>query len=188
MNVRDDDRDDDGVRDRCRSRSEFLAAALSSASAFAILPAASYASDDTTTTTTTTTARAVHSIGRCEVDDDCVSTANIRDAKGSYSPDEAFARIKGVLASDNSYAITEVDDDARHVRAYAASDNARRRRGRVPSQGRRQGGPISPTARRNGSVYEGGGVASRGNGPLGQLMFYGLQSGQGFEAVFEDDE
>jgi uncharacterized protein (DUF1499 family) len=59
--------------------------------------------------------------------DDCVSTANIRDAKGSYtppwtfevSPDEASARIKGVLKSDDSFVITELDDDARYVRAYA---------------------------------------------------------------------
>lgn len=34
------------------------------------------------------------------------------------SPDEAFARIKGVLKSDDSFVITEVDDDARYVRAY----------------------------------------------------------------------
>jgi hypothetical protein len=35
------------------------------------------------------------------------------------SPDEAFARIKGVLKSDNAFVITEVDDEARYIRAYA---------------------------------------------------------------------
>jgi uncharacterized protein (DUF1499 family) len=35
------------------------------------------------------------------------------------SPDEAFARIKGVLKSDSSFVITEVDDEARYIRAYA---------------------------------------------------------------------
>ena len=37
--------------------------------------------------------------------------------------------------------------------------------------------------------YGGGGVASKGNGPLGQLKaFYGLQHGEGFETVFEEEE
>ena len=37
--------------------------------------------------------------------------------------------------------------------------------------------------------YEGGGAAARGNGALGQLKaFYGLQSGQGFQDVFEDED
>ncbi len=37
--------------------------------------------------------------------------------------------------------------------------------------------------------YDGGGAASRGNNPWGQLKaFYGLQTGQGFEAVFEEGE
>lgn len=68
------------------------------------------------------------SIQGCGADsDDCVSTANIKDAKGSYSPpwtfevspDEAFARIKGVIKSDDGFATAEVDDEARYIRAYA---------------------------------------------------------------------
>jgi len=35
------------------------------------------------------------------------------------SPDEAFARIKGVLKSDDGFEITELDDEARYIRAYA---------------------------------------------------------------------
>jgi hypothetical protein len=37
--------------------------------------------------------------------------------------------------------------------------------------------------------YDGGGAVSKGNNPLGQLKaFYGLQSGEGFESVFDEDE
>ncbi len=92
----DDDDVDDGrnrrVDDRrCRSRIDFLSDAASMlvgsslASSFLAFsaPASSYAIDDATTTTTTTVVP--RSIGMCDVDrDDCVSTANIRDAKGSY--------------------------------------------------------------------------------------------------------
>lgn len=75
-----------------------------------------------------TTPKPSRSIQGCAIDsDDCVSTANIKDAKGSYSPpwtfevspDEAFARIKGVLKSDDSYVVTELDDEGRYIRAYA---------------------------------------------------------------------
>lgn len=64
----------------------------------------------------------------CAIDsDDCVSTANIKDAKGSYSPpwtfevspDEAFARIKGIIKTDDGFVITELDDEGRYIRAYA---------------------------------------------------------------------
>lgn len=76
---------------------------------------------------TTAEATVAKSIVKCDVDDDCVSTANIKDTKGSYSPpwtfevspDEAFARIKGVLKSDDQFVITEVDDEQRYIRAYA---------------------------------------------------------------------
>ena len=37
--------------------------------------------------------------------------------------------------------------------------------------------------------YDGGGAVSKGNSALGQLKaFYGLQSGEGFESVFEDED
>lgn len=53
----------------------------------------------------------------------CVSTSNIKQLE-TYSPpwtyqcssDEAFARIKGLLKS-NEYTITEVDDDSRYIKA-----------------------------------------------------------------------
>lgn len=37
--------------------------------------------------------------------------------------------------------------------------------------------------------FDGGGAASRGNSPFGQLKaFYGLQKGTGFESVFEEED
>ena len=37
--------------------------------------------------------------------------------------------------------------------------------------------------------YDGGGAAARGNGFGGQLKaFYGLQRGEGFQSVFEEEE
>ena len=125
-----------------------------------------------------------------------------------------------MLASDDSYVVTEIDEDSRYVRAYAK---------RITSDADEVEFLVKPddkvvlfrsTARKNGSVsdfganrntiddirrrgavfnlmgdgmtadsYDGGGAASRGNNPWGQLKaFYGLQSGQGFEAIFEDEE
>ena len=103
------------------SRGTFL---TTSCSAILVFIQSANADDTTTTTTEATVAK---SIAKCDVDDDCVSTANIRDTKGSYSPpwtfevspDEAFARIKGVLKSDDQFVITEVDDEQRYIRAYA---------------------------------------------------------------------
>ncbi|KAL7442572.1 hypothetical protein ACHAXH_008216 [Discostella pseudostelligera] len=106
----------------CYSRSAFLSSAFGvvavATSAF-VFPSVAIAADESSNVN--------RSIRACELNDDCVSTANIRDAKGSYSPpwtfevspDEAFARIKGVLKSDSSFVITEVDDEARYIRAYA---------------------------------------------------------------------
>ncbi len=136
------------------------------------------------------------------------------------SPDEAFARIKGVLASDDAYVVTEVDDSARYVRAYARRITADA--DEVEFLVRADDGVVlfRSTARRNGSVsdfganrkriddirrrgavfglmgdgltadsYNGGGEVNRNNGPLGQLKaFYGLQSGQGFEKLFEEED
>lgn len=54
----------------------------------------------------------------------CVSTANIKQIEQyappwtfEVTPDEAFARIKGVLSSDPTYEILEVDDKARYIKA-----------------------------------------------------------------------
>ena len=106
------------------SRTAFLSSACSAALSLVLLPSAALA-EETETQPETKPSR---SIVGCSIDaDDCVSTANIKDAKGAYSPpwtfevtpDEAFARIKGILKSDEGFVITEVDDEARYIRAYA---------------------------------------------------------------------
>lgn len=213
------------------SRSEFLFSSVAivlSSAAFVTLPLSTFAADSPTDGTT---AKApVYSIGVCDVEgDDCVSTASIRDAKGSYSPpwtfetspDEAFARIKGVLASDDAFVITEVDDTARYVRAYAkrlASVNRDEVEFLVRGDDKvvlyrstaRLNGSVSDFGanrkriddiRRRGAVFglqgdgltadslNGGGETNRNNGPWGQLKaFYGLQSGEGFEKLFDEED
>jgi uncharacterized protein (DUF1499 family) len=218
------------------SRSEFISSSVAivlSSAAFETLPlSSSFAATENSPSSSVdgTTAKApVYSIGVCDVDgDDCVSTASIRDAKGSYSPpwtfetspDEAFARIKGVLASDDAFVITEVDDTARYVRAYAkrlASVNRDEVEFLVRGDDKvvlyrstaRLNGSVSDFGanrkriddiRRRGAVFglqgdgltadslNGGGETNRNNGPWGQLKaFYGLQSGEGFEKLFDEE-
>mmetsp|Transcript_29925 Transcript_29925/g.62976 ORF Transcript_29925/g.62976 Transcript_29925/m.62976 type:complete len:254 (+) Transcript_29925:144-905(+) len=168
------------------------------------------------------------SITACKIDaNNCVSTLNIKQLESysppwtfEVSPDEAFARIKGVLASDDSFTVKEVDDEARYVRATVkrvfqdqdeieflvkGDDKAV-----VFKSSEIDDGSLSDfganrkridSIRKKGAVfdlmgggltadsYEGGGAATRGNGALGQLKaFYGLQSGQGFQGVFEDED
>ena len=62
------------------SRNAFLSSAFAAMAATSALafPSIAIAADDTITSSTN------RSIKACEVNDDCVSTANIRDAKGSY--------------------------------------------------------------------------------------------------------
>lgn len=204
------------------SRGAFLSSACGAILSSVVLPSVAIADGDTAET------KPPRSIKGCEVDDDCVSTANIKDAKGSYSPpwtfevspDEAFARIKGVLKSDDSFVITEIDDEARYIRAYAKRITVDQDEVEFLVKSDDKVVLFRSTARKNGSVsdfganrkriddirkrgavfdlmgggmtadsYDGGGAASRGNNPFGQLKaFYGLQSGQGFESVFEEDE
>lgn len=67
--------------DECYSRSAFLSSAFNTVaitSAF-VFPSVAYAVDEADSSSSST-----RSIKACEVNDDCVSTANIRDAKGSY--------------------------------------------------------------------------------------------------------
>ena len=61
------------------SRTAFLSITSSAILSSLVIPSA-YAEEDTTPSAT----KEVKSIKKCEVDDDCVSTANINDAKGSY--------------------------------------------------------------------------------------------------------
>lgn len=135
------------------------------------------------------------------------------------SPEEAFARLKGVIKSDDSFIVTEVDDDALYIRAYAkrlavdqdeveflvkADDkvvlykSSARKNGSVSDFGANR--KRLDDIRKRGAVFDlmgggltadsfdGGGAASKGNGPIGQLKaFYGLQRGEGFESIFEEE-
>ncbi len=181
----------------------------------AIFPPAAFADDS-------------RSISPCKIDSkNCVSTLNIKQLESysppwtfEVSPDEAFARIKGVLASDESFSVKDVDDEARYVRAtvkrvFQDQDEIEflvkgDDKVVVFKSSEIEDGSLSDfganrkridSIRRKGAVfdlmgggltadsYEGGGAAMRGNGALGQLKaFYGLQSGQGFQSVFEDDD
>ncbi|KAL9191538.1 hypothetical protein ACHAXT_001244 [Thalassiosira profunda] len=201
------------------SRGAFLSSACGALLSSVLLPSAAIADDEAAPSP-------VRAIKGCEGEDDCVSTSNIKDAKGGYSPpwtfevnpDEAFARIKGVLKSDDSFVITEEDDDARYIRAYAkriagrdeveflvkGDDKVVLFRSTAPNNGSVSGFGANrkriEDIRKRGAVfdlmgggltadsYDGGGAASKGNNPWGQLKaFYGLQSGEGFESVFEEE-
>jgi uncharacterized protein (DUF1499 family) len=181
-----------------------------------LLPTASLADD--------TDMKPPRSIQACDRDaKNCVSTANIKQIDlysppwtFEVSPDEAFARIKGVLKSDDSYVITEVDDEARYIRAYAQRisidqdeieflvkgddkvvvfKSAERKEG-VPDFGANR--KRIDDIRRKGAVFdlmgngltadsfEGGGAAARGNNALGQLKAF--YGLTGFQSVFEEEE
>lgn len=210
------------------SRSAFLATATGAVlSSLLVLPSVAVAEE--TTEEVVAVSKPARSITGCAIDsDDCVATSNIKDAKGSYSPpwtfevspDEAFARIKGVLKADEQFVITEEDKDARYIRAYAkriAIDadeveflvkgddkvvlykSSARKNGSVSDFGANR--KRMDDIRKKGSVFDlmgggltadsygGGGAASKGNGPLGQLKsFYGLQRGTGFESILADED
>ena len=159
----------------------------------------------------------------------CVSTTNIKNIDlysppwtFEVSPDEAFARIKGVLTSDDTFRLTEVDADARYVKANVQRPFPDRGQDEVEflvkgddkvvvyRSSEKEEGSLSDSGvfrkridsiRKKGAVfdlmgggmtadsYDGGGAVSRGNNPFGQLKaFYGLQSGEGFESVFQEDD
>merc|ERR1719401_147945 len=100
-----------------RSRGAFLSSARSAILSSVLAPKSASMAEETQPET-----KPSRSIQGCAIDsDDCVSTANIKDAKGSYSPpwtfevspDEAFARIKGVIKSDDGLVVTELDEEGR---------------------------------------------------------------------------
>ena len=134
------------------------------------------------------------------------------------SPEEAFARLKGSIAADSSLSIVIDDEDAKYVKVQAqrtalgqdeleflvrgSGDNVVTFRSvRTNDTGVSDFGAIRnrlETLRKKAGVFDvmGGGLTAdsydvpmKGNGVFGQLKaFYGLQSGEGFESVFEDDE
>lgn len=152
----------------------------------------------------------------------CVSTSNVKQIS-LYSPpwtfecgaDEAFTRIKGVIDSDETLNVIEVDNTERYIKVSAPRS--------FPDQdvmeflvkdddkvvifkaGEKEvGGSLSDfganrkrieAIRQKCDIFDvmGGGSTADSdsgmqnrNGPLGQLKaFYGFQSGQGFQDVFD---
>lgn len=149
----------------------------------------------------------------------CVSTASVKQV-GCYappwtfqvSPDEAMARLKGVLISDPSYNVEQVLPNyirVSSVRGLVTDELEFRinEQDKVVTFRSAEKSDVASVSdfglnrkrleeiRKKASIFgvmgegltadsfEGGGR----EGPLGQLKaFYGLQSGQGFEDVFED--
>jgi len=154
----------------------------------------------------------------------CVSTSNVKQLDTYMPPwtfevsaDEAFARLKGAIASDPSLSTTEVDEDGRFIRLEVlrplAQDEVQflvKAADKVVTfqSNEIDGGSVSDfganrnrieTMRKKCGVFEvmGGGMTAdsygnvgsdRGGGALGQLKaFYGLQSGKGYQDIYEED-
>ncbi|EJK44386.1 hypothetical protein THAOC_37074 [Thalassiosira oceanica] len=199
------------------SRGDFVSSLGSVLLSTVALPSASHADEETTTT--------ARSIVSCATDaDDCISTANIK-AKDLYSPpwtfevspDEAFARIKGVLKSDDNIVVTELDEEQRYIRSYAKRITADGDELEFLVKGDDKVVLFKSFAKKNGSPSDFGANRKRletirtragvfnvmgegltadssvemglANGPFNQLKaFYGLQSGKGFESVFDEED
>lgn len=126
-------------------------------------------------------------------------------------PSEAMARLKGVVATDPTLELLEEDDGYLKVRAtrnlvtdeleFLVNQADQVVMFRSAEQGEGVMSDFGANKSRLESIRKKAGVfgvmgegltadsfeGSRGNGPLGQLKaFYGLQSGQGFEDVFEE--
>lgn len=166
----------------------------------------------------------IQACGTAEKSQNCVSTSSVKNLDKysppwtyQCSPDEAFARLKGVIASEPELSIIELEKSARYIKVSAprglASDEIEfvvRGNGDnvVTFRSQEINGPgVSDfgamrsrldSLRKKSGVFDimGAGMTAdsyempiSNRGALGQLKaFYGLQSGKGFESVFEDDE
>lgn len=132
------------------------------------------------------------------------------------SPDEAFARLKGIVKSDDSLTIVEIDEKARYLivnaNRLAAVDSMEfvvrgddkvvifksfekeasgvpdfgANRKRVEELRKKSGGVFSVMGDGLTADSYDGGAAGKRNGIGGQLKaFYGLNSGEGYQDVFE---
>lgn len=153
----------------------------------------------------------------------CIGTTNIKQLDTysppwtfETSPDEAFARLKGIIKSDPSLEVVETDDDGRYIRVETKRLNTvdsleflvkgddkviifkstekeasglpdfGANRKRVEELRKKSGGFFSMMGDGLTADSYDGGAAGKRNGIGGQLKaFYGLNSGQGYESVFE---
>lgn len=145
----------------------------------------------------------------------CVSTASGRQLNlyappwtFEASPEEAMARIKGVIVADPNLELLEEDGPFIRVKAarnfytdtleFLVNSQDKVVIFRAEQDGEPSVSDFGAIRKELDSIRQraklgvmGEGItadtAPSGNGPLGQLKaFYGLQSGQGFEEVFED--
>jgi uncharacterized protein (DUF1499 family) len=235
------------------TRADFLSTAfLSLVSVSVVRPNAAMAAEGSDDVVTTATASSMsrpagRTIRTCPRTlggkaNNCISTSSVKQIN-TYSPpwtfdvsaEEAFARIKGVVASDPLMSVTEMDEADKYMRVSVQSPNVSRppmdmefwvkvddkvvtfRSSDVNLQPANDDDPdntpvggilsdfganrskledvrkkcavfgvMGDSVNSADSYYGTAGEGGKGNGPLGQLKaFYGLNSGTGFEDVFE---
>lgn len=155
----------------------------------------------------------------------CIATSNIKQLENysppwtfEVSPDEAFARLKGLMKTDSSFNVVELDDDAKYMkvdvqRTFNTKDRMEFlvkgedkvvifKSFEIEGNGLTDLGinkkRVEDLRLKSGGVFQlmGEGLTAdsfesrsfgRRNGIAGQLKaFYGLQSGEGFQDVFEE--
>jgi len=211
------------------NRKAFLSSSI--ASAAALLPFAQYSNAEegiTGGTVNSPTVPAARTIQGCQKPIDgkttnCIATKNIKQLDTysppwtfEISPDEAFARLKGLIKNDPYLEIVETDDEARYLRVDSKRLNTvdsieflvkaddkvvifkseekeasglpdfGANRKRVEELRKKSAGVFSMMGDGLTADSYDGGAAGKRNGIGGQLKaFYGLNSGQGYEEVFE---
>ena len=214
------------------TRGEFLSNSKSSVFKSAALLIAGTIGECINTAEAETLEQMSYSIKACDASSEnknCVSTASVKDLY-LYTPpwtfecsaDEAFARLKGSIASDPSLTVVVKDEENRYIKVQTernvfgggpqdeieflvrGSDDSDSfvtfRSERNNDNGISDFGALRnrlETIRKRAQVFGvmGGGLTADSydvplekNGIFGQLKaFYGLQSGEGFEDVFDDD-
>lgn len=215
-----------------RTRGEFLANSKSAVFKSAALLIAGTIAQYIETAEAATVEQSSYSIKACDPSSEnknCVSTASVKDLY-LYTPpwtfecsaDEAFARLKGSIASDPSLTVVVKDEENRYIKVQTernvfgggpqdeieflvrGSDDSDSfvtfRSERNNDNGISDFGAVRnrlETIRKRAQVFGvmGGGLTADSydvplekNGIFGQLKaFYGLQSGKGFEDLFDDD-
>ena len=154
----------------------------------------------------------------------CVATSNIKQLENysppwtfEVSPEEAYARLKGIFKNESTFTIVETDEELKYIRAevprinnvdsleflikgddkvvvfksneivgYGLSDYGANKK-RVDDLRLKSNGVFRLMGDGLTADSIDGGKFGKRNGIAGQLKaFYGLQSGEGFESVFEE--
>ena len=155
----------------------------------------------------------------------CIATSNIKQLENysppwtfEVTPNEAFARLKGLMKTDSSFTIVEIDEDEKYIqvdvqRTFNTKDRMEFlvkgddkvvifKSNEIEGNGLTDLGinkkRVDDLRLKSGGVFQlmgegltadsiDGGKFGRRNGIAGQLKaFYGLQSGEGFQDIFEE--